>query len=65
MRCMLVHKEIEKKSKRKDYAFRRQLNEKPSVIPGCPGHADAQRLFVAAAEIVKLSLNMVCYFGVK
>ena len=22
---------------RKDYAFRRQLNEKPSIIPGCPG----------------------------
>ena len=25
------------KKKRKDYAFRRQLNEKPSIIPGCPG----------------------------
>ncbi len=23
--------------KRKDYAFRRQSNEKPSIIPGCPG----------------------------
>ncbi len=23
--------------KRKDYAFRRQFNEKPSIIPGCPG----------------------------
>jgi len=23
--------------KRKDYAFRRQFNEKPSNIPGCPG----------------------------
>ena len=23
--------------KRKDYAFRRQFNEKPSMIPGCPG----------------------------
>ena len=23
--------------KRKDYAFWRQFNEKPSVIPGCPG----------------------------
>ncbi len=23
--------------KRKDYAFRRQFNEKPSVVPGCPG----------------------------
>ena len=64
---MLVHKEKrkEKKNKRKDYAFRRHFNEKPSIIPGCPGHADAQRLFVAAAEIVKVLLNMVCYFGVK
>jgi len=23
--------------KRKDYAFWRQFNEKPSIIPGCPG----------------------------
>ncbi len=23
--------------KRKDYTFWRQLNEKPSIIPGCPG----------------------------
>ncbi len=23
--------------KRKDYTFRRQFNEKPSIIPGCPG----------------------------
>ena len=22
--------------KRKDYTFRRQFNEKPSIIPGCP-----------------------------
>jgi len=27
----------EKKTKRKDYTFRRQFDEKPSVIPGCPG----------------------------
>jgi hypothetical protein len=26
-----------KEKKRKDYAFRRQFNEKPSVIPGCSG----------------------------
>ena len=30
-------KETEKKFKRKDYAFRRQLNEMPNIIPGCPG----------------------------
>ena len=27
-----------KEKKRKDYAFRRQFNEKPRIIPGCPGH---------------------------
>jgi len=26
-----------KEKKRKEYAFWRQFNEKPSVIPGCPG----------------------------
>jgi len=26
-----------KRKKRKDYAFWRQFNEKPSMIPGCPG----------------------------
>jgi triosephosphate isomerase len=26
----------QKERKRKDYTFRRQCNEKPSVIPGCP-----------------------------
>ena len=29
---------IEKEKKRKDYTFRRQFNEKPSIIPGCPDH---------------------------
>ena len=27
--------------KRKDYAFRRQFDEKPSIIPGCPVAAPA------------------------
>jgi hypothetical protein len=26
-----------KEKKRKYYTFRRQFNEKPSIIPGCPG----------------------------
>ncbi len=25
------------KKKKKDYAFRRQFKEKPSITPGCPG----------------------------
>ncbi len=28
---------LENKKKRKTYAFRRQFNEKPSIILGCPG----------------------------
>ncbi len=31
-------KKRKKREKRKDYAFRRQFNEKPSIIPGCPAH---------------------------
>ena len=33
--CLCVHRHVCEK-KRKDYAFRRQFNEKPSIIPGCP-----------------------------
>ena len=29
--------------KRKDYAFRRQFNEKPSIITGCPENHHATR----------------------
>ncbi len=35
-----------KEKKRKDYAFRRQFNEKPSIIPGCPG----KRLILVLAD---------------
>jgi len=28
---------IQKEKKRKDYTFRRQFNEKPSITPGCSG----------------------------
>jgi len=31
-----------KEKKRKDYTFRRQFNEKPSIIPGCPGRLAGQ-----------------------
>ncbi len=31
-----------KEEKRKDYAFRRQFNEKPRIILGCPGWPEAQ-----------------------
>jgi hypothetical protein len=46
-RVHLKHKEAanpatkqDLKRKRKDSAFRRQFNEKPSVTPGCPGKQD-------------------------
>ncbi len=31
---------VEEEEKRKDYTFRRQLNEKPSIITGCPGEEE-------------------------
>ncbi len=34
---MLVMGGTSRKKKRKDYAFRRQFNEKPSIVPGCSG----------------------------
>jgi len=34
---MVVKAYFRKEKKRKDYAFRRQFNENPSIIPGCPG----------------------------
>ena len=40
--CLLLlfmHLQHAKEKKRRDYAFWRQFNEKPSIIPGCPGSA--------------------------
>ena len=55
-----------KAKKRKDYTFWHQFNDKPSVIPGCPGsslNADCQRadkalLLAAALRLVLYSSNM-------
>ncbi len=49
-------KDTARKKKRKDYAFRRQFNEKPSIVPGCPGHraardADGTGIELAAAHV--------------
>jgi len=41
--------------KRKDYAFRRQFNEKPNIILGCPDQSSA--LLQA-----RLSLKLVCSY---
>ena len=35
-RSTLCSQPARKEKKRKDYAFRRHFNEKPSIIPGCP-----------------------------
>ena len=45
-------KEKEKeKEKRKNYAFRRQFNEKPSMIPGCPAAQNIWWLYTAHLAI--------------
>ena len=40
--------------KRKDYAFQRQLYEKPSIIPGCPGTGTTCTLYACATYILWL-----------
>jgi len=35
--ALMPSPEVHLEKKRKDYAFWRQFNEKPSIIPGCPG----------------------------
>jgi len=37
--CTNTGKSDANEKKRKDYTFRRRFNEKPSIIPGCPGNA--------------------------
>ena len=39
---------LEKKRKRKDYAFLRQFNEKPSIIPGCPALENLLRMIAVS-----------------
>ena len=41
---------VARKEKRKDYAFRRQFNEKPSIIPGCPEYLQQLVAALAAAN---------------
>ncbi len=41
---------------RKDYAFWHQFNEKPSVIPGCPG------LLVISLYLIHSALVLMTYF---
>ena len=52
------HHSMEEK-KRKDYAFRHQFNEKPSMIPGCPGTAWNNPLARAtAAAAARMTVDM-------
>ena len=50
--------QAQKEKKRKDYAFRRQFNEKLSIIPGCPGSSSPQvqrsRMTVLVATCMQL-----------
>ena len=50
-------KEKKRKGKeRKDYAFRHQFNEKPSIIPGCPGVI----AFISGGNACTNLLGVVC-----
>ena len=51
----------EKKRKRKDYAFRCQFNEKPSIIPGCPAVLCYTTLRYATLRYATLCYAMPCY----
>ena len=42
---------VEKEKKRKDYACRRQFDEKPSIIPGCPNGMVAVLVLLAAPPL--------------
>ena len=43
---------------RRDYAFRREFNEKPSITPGCPGNLS---LSISLADAYLLGLqDMQC-----
>ncbi len=51
--CLLnaaIFNNNEAAEKRKDYTFRRQFNEKPSIIPGCPGNEAAEILLAHGAD---------------
>ena len=50
---------VKKQKKRKVYAFRRQLNEKPSIIPGCPGAIKKQWNGDEATYLTQLQLCMI------
>ena len=45
---------VSAKKKRKDYAFWRQFNEKPSVTPGCPGKVSATFYLEKVTKIPKV-----------
>jgi len=55
--------QLEKKENRKDYAFRRQFNEKPSIIPGCPGVCSYNGLPVGRIDNFKYLGLHVCASG--
>ena len=42
------------KNARKDYTFWRQFNEKPSIIPGCPGMQLVQQTAVVSVDLVRM-----------
>jgi len=56
--CRRTHR---KKFTRKDYAFQRQLNDKPSIIPGCPGrrtHIVKGQRGTKEAQVIKATTDI-------
>ena len=45
--------------KRKDYAFRRQFNEEPSILPGCPGGIRIKSLNGIVASLIMMPSAIV------
>ncbi len=54
---VVEHVNREKKERRKDYAFRHQFNEKPSIIPGCPGDVNRHSIQKVASQASGFQLS--------
>jgi len=49
-----------RKRKRRDYVFRRQFDEKSSIIPGCPGY---QSLCIYMIKSTHMGLGSLKWFS--
>ncbi len=51
---------LEQKQKSKDYAFRGQFNEKPSIIPGCPEYVFIIFIFLPSVLLIIRVVQHLC-----